>query len=104
MFRWDGACCHAGLWLPPQADSDLVGLVGDAGQSTATFTDLTFPSAVVTVHDLTPEQQALAVQYCESLGVPAGPPFTACMLDMALTANTSFAAMARPAGRGPDRP
>src|SRR4029453_1473765 len=27
-FRWDGTCCHAGLWMPPGTD-DLVGLLGD---------------------------------------------------------------------------
>ncbi|HZO68920.1 MAG TPA: VWD domain-containing protein, partial [Kribbellaceae bacterium] len=139
-FRWDGDCCHAGLWMPPTASSDLIGLLGNAdgqsrndlrlrdgtvlpanaapnvlhgtfadswrisdnesfftygaGETTATFTDVTFPSAIVTVHDLTQEQQVLASQYCESVGVPAGAAFSACMLDMALTANTSFAAMA----------
>ncbi|MCK2218399.1 VWD domain-containing protein [Actinomadura sp. ATCC 31491] len=130
----------AGLYLPPSADSDLVGLLGNAdgdpkndlklrdgtqlpatatpaqlhtdyanswrlddteslftygpGESTATFTDLQFPSRVVTIHDLTPEQMQLASAQCEASGVQPGVPFNDCVLDMALTADTSFAAAA----------
>ncbi|MEU4514514.1 VWD domain-containing protein [Nonomuraea wenchangensis] len=127
----------AGLYLPPSADSDLVGLLGNAdgdpkndlklrdgtplpanatpaqlhtdyanswriddteslftyapGESTATFTDLRFPSRVVTIHDLTPEQMQLASAQCEESGVQPGVPFNDCVLDIALTADTSFA-------------
>ncbi|MFG1978229.1 VWD domain-containing protein [Nonomuraea fuscirosea] len=127
----------AGLYLPPSADSDLEGLLGNAdgdpkndlklrdgtqlpanatpaqlhtdyanswrlddteslftygpGESTATFTNLQFPSRIVTIHDLTPEQMQLATAQCEESGVAPGVPFNDCVLDIALTADTSFA-------------
>ncbi|MFI7702450.1 VWD domain-containing protein [Nonomuraea sp. NPDC049480] len=127
----------AGIYLPPSADSDLVGLLGNAdgdpkndlklrdgtqlpanatpaqlhtdyanswrlddtesmftygpGESTATFTNLQFPSRIVTIHDLTPEQMQLASAQCEESGVQPGVPFNDCILDIALTADTSFA-------------
>ncbi|WP_103954569.1 VWD domain-containing protein [Nonomuraea solani] len=130
----------AGLYLPPAADSDLVGLLGNAdgdpkndlklrdgtqlpanatpvqlhtdyanswrlsdtesmftygpGESTATFTNLQFPSRIVTIHDLTPEQMQLATTQCEESGVQPGVPFNDCVLDIALTADNSFAAAA----------
>nr|WP_157554172.1 VWD domain-containing protein [Herbidospora sakaeratensis] len=64
------------------------------GQSTATFTDLAFPSEIVTIHDLTPEQISAAGAYCQGQDVPPGPVFDGCVLDIALTADASFAAMA----------
>ncbi|NUR26918.1 MAG: VWD domain-containing protein, partial [Catenulispora sp.] len=47
-----------------------------AGQSTGTFTDLTFPHNVTTVHDLTADQITLATTSCENAGVQPGPSFT----------------------------
>jgi len=64
------------------------------GQSTTTFTDLTFPHNVMTVHDLTADQVTLATAACEAAQVPAGPQFSDCILDVALTANTAFATSA----------
>ncbi|MFI0719154.1 VWD domain-containing protein [Streptomyces sp. NPDC021224] len=61
------------------------------GESTATFTDLTFPDTITTVHDLTPDQVRLASAQCEAAGVGPGPAFNGCVLDLALTANTDFA-------------
>ncbi|GAA3597812.1 hypothetical protein GCM10022419_096440 [Nonomuraea rosea] len=130
----------AGLYLPPAADSDLEGLLGNAdgdpkndlklrngtqlpanatpaqlhtdyanswrlddteslftygpGESTATFTNLQFPSRIITIHDLTPEQMQLATAQCEASGVQPGVPFNDCVLDIALTADTSFATAA----------
>ncbi|TYB64912.1 hypothetical protein FXF51_20965 [Nonomuraea sp. PA05] len=127
----------AGLYLPPSADSDLEGLLGNndgdpkndlklrdgtqlpanatpaqlhtdyanswrlddteslftygPGESTATFTNMQFPSSIVTIHDLTPEQMQLATAQCEASGVEPGVPFNDCVLDIALTADTSFA-------------
>ncbi|MFF2953379.1 pre-peptidase C-terminal domain-containing protein [Kitasatospora sp. NPDC057965] len=138
VFAWSYG--KASLWVPPSADSDLVGLFGNAdgnpandlryangtqlpanasatllhsdyadswrvtgesslftygpGQSTATFTDLTFPRSIVTWHDLAPDQIALASAQCEAAGVPAGPAFNGCVLDLALTADTRFATSA----------
>ncbi|NEA54273.1 hypothetical protein G3I60_08940 [Streptomyces sp. SID13666] len=64
------------------------------GQDTSTFTDLTFPSTITTVHDLTPDQVSLASAQCETAGVAPGPAFNSCVLDLALTANTDFATAA----------
>ncbi|MEU8200630.1 VWD domain-containing protein [Streptosporangium sp. NPDC049046] len=64
------------------------------GKSTATYTDLTFPSEIVTIHDLTPEQISAASAYCQGKDVPPGPVFDACVLDIALTSDASFADMA----------
>ncbi|GAA3140035.1 hypothetical protein GCM10010466_33890 [Planomonospora alba] len=61
------------------------------GESTATFTNLQFPSRIVTIHDLTPEQMQLATAQCEESGVQPGVPFNDCILDIALTSDTSFA-------------
>ncbi len=61
------------------------------GQSTATFTNKNFPASIVSVADLTPEQVQLATTQCEANGVPAGLQFNDCILDIALTADTSFA-------------
>ncbi|MGW4892751.1 VWD domain-containing protein [Kitasatospora sp. NPDC004240] len=74
------------------------------GQNTATFTDLTYPRNIVTWHDLAPDQIALATTKCEAAGVPAGPAFNGCVLDVALTADTAFAtgaAQRRTAGLDP---
>ncbi|MFJ4095875.1 VWD domain-containing protein, partial [Kitasatospora sp. NPDC089913] len=138
VFTWSYG--KASLWVPPSADSDLVGLFGNAdgdpandlryangsplpakapatllhgdyadswrvtaesslftygaGQSTGTFTDLTFPRSIVTWHDLAPDQVALASTQCEAAGVPPGPAFNGCILDLALTADARFATAA----------
>ncbi len=65
-----------------------------SGQSTATFTDLTFPHNIVTIHDLSPDQIASAGAQCQSAGVLPGPAFTSCELDVALTADATFVAAA----------
>jgi hypothetical protein len=129
-----------GFYVPPAADSDFVGLLGNAdgnatndlrladgtplpanaapatlhgdfadswripdaeslfsygtGESTATFTDMTFPHNIRTVNSLTADQVRIASAQCEAAGVPAGPTFSACVLDLALTADTSFATQA----------
>ncbi len=128
------------LYVPPAANSDLIGLLGNAdrnpsndlrlangtqlpanaapatlhsdfadswriddaeslftygaGESTATFTDVTFPHNIRTVHDLTPDQVATASAQCQAANVPAGPAFSGCVLDLALTADTRFATAA----------
>lgn len=65
-----------------------------AGKGTADYTDLTFPSTVVTLHDLSSEQMEAGSDYCQDHGVPPGPQFNACILDIALTSDASFATMA----------
>ena len=64
------------------------------GESTETFTDRTFPQSYVTIHDLSAEQIVEATAKCEEAGVQAGPPFNGCILDLALTADDSFASSA----------
>ncbi|MDX6740455.1 VWD domain-containing protein [Actinocorallia sp. A-T 12471] len=70
------------------------------GQGTADFTDLAFPEEIITVHDLSPEDFAAASTACEAQAVFAGPQFNACVLDVALTADISFAEQAA-AQKGP---
>jgi hypothetical protein len=65
-----------------------------AGETTATYTDVTFPHNIKTVHDLTADQVRIASAQCEAADVPAGPTFSACVLDVALTADSSFATQA----------
>lgn len=63
-----------------------------AGESTATFTDRTFPDRSVSVADLPAAVRAQAATACAALGV-ADPVVTdACVLDVALTGQPSFAA------------
>lgn len=64
------------------------------GQSTATFTDRAFPAQITTTGDFTPEQQNTAAADCQQVGVPAGPQFDDCILDVLTTGNLSFAEQA----------
>ncbi len=65
-----------------------------AGQSTATFTDKAFPPAIININSLTPSERDLGASVCLANGVPAGPQFDDCVLDIALTQNTDLALMA----------
>ncbi|MDF9817202.1 VWD domain-containing protein [Streptomyces sp. SPB162] len=60
-------------------------------KTTASYTDLTFPSNVVTLGDFAQADQDLARQACNAQAVPAGPQFDACMLDVAQTGDTNYA-------------
>ncbi len=57
----------------------------DEGESTETFTDLTFPDARITAATLTPEERARAEAVCQLAGIDPGPPMDACVMDFALT-------------------
>ncbi|MGW2836946.1 VWD domain-containing protein [Streptomyces sp. NPDC001493] len=59
--------------------------------TTASYTDLTFPSNVVTLVDFAQSDQDLARQTCNAQAVPAGPQFDACMLDVAQTGDANYA-------------
>ncbi|NEA60455.1 hypothetical protein G3I60_41415 [Streptomyces sp. SID13666] len=61
------------------------------GKTTASYTDLTFPSNVVTLGDFAQSDQDLARQACNAQAVPAGPQFDACMLDVAQTGDANYA-------------
>jgi hypothetical protein len=63
-----------------------------AGQSTATFTDRSYPRDIITRGDFSEEEQLRAAQVCEEWGVQPGPTFSNCELDVMATGNWAFAA------------
>ena len=65
-----------------------------AGESTATYTDRSFPQNVVTLGDFTPAQIDAANATCIRAGVSSGAMMDACVLDTLVTSDTSFAASA----------
>lgn len=62
-----------------------------AGESTATFTDVSFPDSVVTVSDLVAEDAEAARLVCVAAGVTDPVLLDACILDVALTGDAAFA-------------
>jgi hypothetical protein len=68
--------------------------VYQAGESTATFTDVAFPSQVVTIESLSEEARRDAAQACRDAGVTEEPFLASCVLDVALTGDALFAAAA----------
>jgi hypothetical protein len=64
------------------------------GQSTADFTDMSFPANIVTRGDFTEEERVAAMAACEFYGVAAGPSFDDCELDMLAAGDWGFAAAA----------
>ena len=61
------------------------------GQSTSTFTDLTFPHAAISARDLPEAKRADAEAICRARGVVIGYFLQSCILDVGLTGDTSFA-------------
>jgi hypothetical protein len=61
------------------------------GETTLTYTDRTFPSGVVTVANLADAIRGQAEQVCRNRGVVDPILFEACVLDVGLTGETSFA-------------
>jgi uncharacterized protein YdeI (BOF family) len=59
-------------------------------ESTETYTDLTFPSEVVTINDLDDTQLAEGTAECSQAGVVDGPQFDDCVLDWAQTLDSAF--------------
>jgi hypothetical protein len=64
------------------------------GDGTATFTDTSFPTNVMTVHSLTPTEVSLGTEACIGQGVPPGPQLDDCIIDLAKTSNLHLAATA----------
>lgn len=62
-----------------------------AGKSTKDYTDLAFPSSIVTRGDFTADERAWAMSVCKRYGVAAGPSFDDCELDVLATGNWAFA-------------
>ena len=63
----------------------------DSGQSTATFTDTTFPDALRTVADLTAEQRAMAERVCAAAGITEPAELDECLFDVGFSGDESFA-------------
>jgi len=61
------------------------------GQSTATFTDRSFPANVVTIGDFSEAEIAVATQTCQDAGVLPGPQFEDCVFDVVSTGDESYA-------------
>jgi len=80
---------YADSWRITGADSLFT---YPAGQTTATYTDLTFPQEIVTLGDFTAAEQAGAQLVCEANGVVDGVAFRNCMLDVLVTNDANFAA------------
>ena len=71
------------------------------GQSTATFTNHSFPSAPVTAQSLDPTTQASARATCTSAGITDPPLLDACTLDVGITGDASFTQGSAAAGGTP---
>lgn len=61
------------------------------GTSTATYTDRSFPRSVVTADSLDAAARAAAAAACTAAGITDPVLFAACVLDVALTGDASFA-------------
>ncbi|MGH8894918.1 MAG: hypothetical protein ACRDWY_16695, partial [Actinomycetes bacterium] len=72
------------------SDADSLFTYG-ANESTASFTDESFPSNVVTMADFTEAEVAAASTVCVEAGVAPGPQFESCVFDIALTGDDSYA-------------
>lgn len=70
------------------------------GQSTATFTDRTFPQTVVTEADFPTNQVDAARTTCRDHNVPEGPQFDDCVLDVLVTGDTAYAKSAAATSNG----
>jgi hypothetical protein len=60
-------------------------------KTTRTFTDLTFPDAPLAEGDILGAKRQMAERQCRAAGLTREPFFTACVLDVAVTGDLSFA-------------
>ncbi|MPV50996.1 PQQ-binding-like beta-propeller repeat protein [Pseudactinotalea sp. HY160] len=74
------------------------------GESTATFTDRSFPDAHLGYDDLTPAQRAVAETLCALAGITDPTAFRWCVFDYAVTRDVSFIRDARFAAVSYDAP
>ncbi|HSL56475.1 MAG TPA: VWD domain-containing protein [Acidimicrobiales bacterium] len=63
----------------------------DDGETTATFTDRSFPAGPATLDDVSPARRSAARVLCRAAGVLAGDELGGCVLDVALTGDEDFA-------------
>jgi len=61
------------------------------GKSTATYTDLSAPANITTWGDFSAADREAASAVCADAGVPPGPQFDACALDVAATGDSAYA-------------
>jgi hypothetical protein len=80
---------YADSWRITQ-DESLFSYPG--GGSTDTYTDRSFPKAIVTPGDFPESEIAAATATCEAAGVAPGPQFEACVLDLLVTGDDAYAA------------
>jgi hypothetical protein len=73
------------------SDADSLFTYG-AGDSTATYTDETFPAHTFTLGDLTTSDRAEATNACNIGGVAQGPQFDSCVFDYVLSGGADFVA------------
>jgi von Willebrand factor type D domain len=73
------------------------------GESTATFTDLTFPHEIVTIDDLDASAVDNARGVCRAAGVIEADVFEDCVLDVALTGDVAYATAAARVRAGTQR-
>jgi hypothetical protein len=69
------------------------------GQTTATFTDRTYPARPLTVNDLSADERTQATAMCKAAGVTDQTLLNDCILDVARTGQPSFGASAGAAQR-----
>ena len=62
------------------------------GESTATFTNLSIPSATVTVDSIPPTARSTAQAICQAAGVRSEPLLDDCLIDVGMTGDASYAA------------
>jgi hypothetical protein len=61
------------------------------GESTATYTDRSFPAAIPSIGDYTEAEIAAATAICEEAGVVPGPQYDDCVFDVVATGDESYA-------------
>lgn len=61
------------------------------GESTATFTDKTYPSSVITIADFSAGEIETATAVCNQAGVQPGPVFDDCVFDILVTGDAVYA-------------
>jgi hypothetical protein len=69
----------------------------EAGESTATFTDPTFPVSPITAADLSPAERKLAAAICREAGITDPVVYDDCVLDFALTGEVAMVRSAQTA-------
>jgi hypothetical protein len=79
---------YANSWRISQAESLFT---YGQGESTATFTDLTFPKGIPTLASLDANDRSVAEVICWNAGVTDPIIWEACVLDVALTGDSEFA-------------